>query len=102
MEVKRAHVEPPPGKATRPVADVPTVNGRRVVLYSWDNLTGPSYTADMRAVSEVFTQDGDTTLYVHAVTEAAWYAWQADTSPAKPERCPRARCYPAYLVFAEV
>lgn len=99
MTTTPLELDPPPTRAPRPSTEERVLTGRRVLVGSWDDLTGMTWTSDLRAVSEVLHEaDGD---YVHVARESVWYAWQASTDPAKPPRCPRARAYPAYLVWVE-
>ncbi len=79
----------PPARVPRPVTEVPTVLGRRVELVSYDEETGvPLYVPDHRAASEVYLDTLDNRRYINVVIEADWYAWQADSRPDKPPRCP--------------
>ena len=79
----------PPARKPVPVADLPAVRGKRVVLSRPDG-----FVYDMRASSEVF-RGADGRDYVRVVSEEDWYRWMflGDRPPLED--------YPAYLVWAE-
>lgn len=79
----------PPTRPPKPVTEVPAVRGKRVIVSRPEG-----FMYDVRAVSEVITDD-DGTPHVEVCTEQAYYRWMlTDVSPV-------VRSYPAYLVWVE-
>lgn len=78
-----------------------TLLGKRVILAVSDPDMPElvQYVRDYRAASEVFTEGGR--AYVRVIREVAWYAWTTDPNPAKTPAPPRAKVWPADLVWVE-
>jgi hypothetical protein len=88
------HGEPPQPPKPVNVLDVIPVTGRRLVVMTSH---GPVY--GLIAAGEV---EADLTgLFVRAVEDWRWHAWNTSTDPAKPPRCPRAVSYPTLNVWVE-
>lgn len=79
----------PPTRPPKPVADVPAVRGKRVIVSRPEG-----FLYDVRAVSEV-THDESGRPHVQVCTEQAYYRWMLMDVP------PDVRTYPAYLVWVE-
>ena len=84
----------PPTRRPQHVMDVPSVEGRRVILMT---PAGPLY--DYRAASEVFTDDSGS--WIKIVQEWRWYAWREMPEASRPEACPRARAWSTTNVWLD-
>lgn len=82
----------PPTRVPTRVEDTTATNGRRVVLS-----TPEGFFYDARAIGAPF-RDQRGILRVMVITEAEWYAMQADEKASLPDT---AQLYPASLVYVE-
>lgn len=85
----------PPAREPQPLESARAVLSRRLIVGKLeDDLM--QWAPGFIAASDVFTEaDGRT--YVHVVSEQQWWEWTL-AEGEKSERCPRARCWPTYLV----
>jgi hypothetical protein len=90
---RKVYPQPPP-IAPVPVVDVPSVLGRRVICV---NERGPIY--DLRASSEVFTDDSGS--WIRVVSERRWYAWLDEARESRGSSCPRSIAWAATNVWLE-
>jgi hypothetical protein len=79
----------PPTRPPKPVTEVPAVRGKRVIVSRPEG-----FVYDVRAVSEVFTDDQGKHR-IQVCTEQAYYRWMLT------HVTPVVRSYPASLVWVE-
>jgi hypothetical protein len=82
------------------VLDLPSVIGKRLVVVARSKQSGkPASYSNLRAASEVFTDDAGS--WIRIAEEWRWYMWVALPEDRRPPMCPRSKARPTVNVWVD-